>query len=887
MSAYTDWLASQGVTNPSQLKYRDASVGPQEDMSASDMADAFGGTTYGGQQHKTTAGLSGFSTPTGQYIAAGDVFRDGDTVQSIDQNADGTPRFTSHVDSPDISWGDAAMMVIGTIAAAYGIDAMSLMGAAGVGAEGAGGAATLSGMDLAADGGINALTGFGGAGAAGAGAGAANGLWDVLPEAVGNGTISSVEEVLPGLTTETAAGGIETLPATAGAAAGTSGVADPFQYGFTDTGTAGGALDTGYAGSGAVTGATGGVGTVADVTDANYVNGSDINSDAATETGTAPGGSVNEGVTTTTDGANVVDGGGGSGGTTGTTGLSDLSTADLLRLAGGAAGLAGLFGGNNSGTHYGSYQGSIPNLGAQRTQYANDNTRQPGSAPQRYFSDMTYVPNGQSTLTQAGSLTQANNVVPYGTGSNSTIGAGAGLSNTGGISSVTTNTRRNGRGRARRGFAAGGIADLSGGYDPSVGVGAATDTSGNEYINGVLHAIQNDQATNGSTFTGGGTGGYLGDGSTTQASYGINLGGGAGGGSTAQPMAAYGGQWNGDPNTLPGVVNGVQMNQQNVPTGLRGTREWGDMGTLADIYAMKNNPMSAVGTPYERFMTGGDGNGPVDFNRSAASVYMKSNGNLGPGKWQAIHDNRMAMPIAAGPHAGMLRDEVQQNQLALRDARQADHQAIRDARHQTHMAAGGMPGFDRRPRNMPSGIMSMQGPAQFSGNAFQPFDGHLSANPMGGGGGNPGFGQMGLNPMGGDGSGVAALMHGGYGPGAPAGGPSLPLGFSGGDKFRQSGPFTGAPQYASGGIAGLEPRHLKGPGDGLSDSIPATIDGNQPAKLASDEFVVPADVVSALGGGSSEGGARKLYAMMDRIRQQAHGTKKQVRPVKESTVMPG
>lgn len=65
--------------------------------------------------------------------------------------------------------------------------------------------------------------------------------------------------------------------------------------------------------------------------------------------------------------------------------------------------------------------------------------------------------------------------------------------------------------------------------------------------------------------------------------------------------------------------------------------------------------------------------------------------------------------------------------------------------------------------------------------------------------------------------------------------------------------------YSDGG------RMLRGPGDGVSDSIPATIGGKQPARLADGEFVVPARIVSELGNGSSEAGARKLYAMMDRI----------------------
>jgi len=65
--------------------------------------------------------------------------------------------------------------------------------------------------------------------------------------------------------------------------------------------------------------------------------------------------------------------------------------------------------------------------------------------------------------------------------------------------------------------------------------------------------------------------------------------------------------------------------------------------------------------------------------------------------------------------------------------------------------------------------------------------------------------------------------------------------------------------YSDGG------RLLRGPGDGVSDSIPATIGEGQPARLADGEFVVPARIVSEIGNGSTEAGARKLYAMMDRI----------------------
>jgi hypothetical protein len=82
----------------------------------------------------------------------------------------------------------------------------------------------------------------------------------------------------------------------------------------------------------------------------------------------------------------------------------------------------------------------------------------------------------------------------------------------------------------------------------------------------------------------------------------------------------------------------------------------------------------------------------------------------------------------------------------------------------------------------------------------------------------------------------------------------------------------GGMMYGSGGIASLGGysdggQLLRGPGDGVSDDIPATIGNKQPARLADGEFVVPARIVSELGNGSTEAGARKLYAMMDRIKK--------------------
>lgn len=99
-------------------------------------------------------------------------------------------------------------------------------------------------------------------------------------------------------------------------------------------------------------------------------------------------------------------------------------------------------------------------------------------------------------------------------------------------------------------------------------------------------------------------------------------------------------------------------------------------------------------------------------------------------------------------------------------------------------------------------------------------------------------------------------------------------------------PFTGQQQsMAGGGIAG-HPRYLQGDGDGMSDSIPAHIDGKQPAALATSEFVIPADVVSHLGNGSSEAGAKQLHAMMDRIRKARTGTPKQGKRITAEKFMP-
>jgi hypothetical protein len=133
---------------------------------------------------------------------------------------------------------------------------------------------------------------------------------------------------------------------------------------------------------------------------------------------------------------------------------------------------------------------------------------------------------------------------------------------------------------------------------------------------------------------------------------------------------------------------------------------------------------------------------------------------------------------------------------------------------------------------------------------------------------------------------------------APAAAPATPA------ENTPAAPAESAPEYnpndasnaggaAQGGLIGLarggstsQPRFLAGGTDGMADKIPATIENKQPAKLGHGEFVIPADVVGFLGSGNSEAGAKVLYAMMDRVRKNAHGSKKQIKPANLKKTLP-
>lgn len=99
----------------------------------------------------------------------------------------------------------------------------------------------------------------------------------------------------------------------------------------------------------------------------------------------------------------------------------------------------------------------------------------------------------------------------------------------------------------------------------------------------------------------------------------------------------------------------------------------------------------------------------------------------------------------------------------------------------------------------------------------------------------------------------------------------------------------GGIQMAHGGLAHLAAggRYLDGATDGMADEINTTIDGEQPAKLSHGEFVIPADVVSHLGNGNSDAGAKKLYEMMARVRKARTGNEEQGRQINPDSFMPG
>lgn len=115
--------------------------------------------------------------------------------------------------------------------------------------------------------------------------------------------------------------------------------------------------------------------------------------------------------------------------------------------------------------------------------------------------------------------------------------------------------------------------------------------------------------------------------------------------------------------------------------------------------------------------------------------------------------------------------------------------------------------------------------------------------------------------------------------------PLSEMGVTGGGGGKRGG-VVHRPHYATGGMTTKQPFYLGGITDGMADEVPAHIDNKRPAALSDGEFVIPADVVSHLGNGNSNAGAKRLYEMMDNIREARTGNKNQGIQINPNKFMP-
>ena len=94
-------------------------------------------------------------------------------------------------------------------------------------------------------------------------------------------------------------------------------------------------------------------------------------------------------------------------------------------------------------------------------------------------------------------------------------------------------------------------------------------------------------------------------------------------------------------------------------------------------------------------------------------------------------------------------------------------------------------------------------------------------------------------------------------------------------------------QVLQGGIPGAQTEgKINGNGGGMDDKVPGMIGDQQPVAVSPGEFIVPADVVSGLGDGSTDAGVQELHGMMDKVRSERTGMRQQPNPINKSKVMP-
>ena len=193
---------------------------------------------------------------------------------------------------------------------------------------------------------------------------------------------------------------------------------------------------------------------------------------------------------------------------------------------------------------------------------------------------------------------------------------------------------------------------------------------------------------------------------------------------------------------------------------------------------------------------------------------------------------------------------------------------------------------------------SPSGAGSSGGDMGNGFGGGYNAGDGGYGSGTVGYdaGDMGHGDGGGGGGFSGADADGGFGPSSPGGmaaGGLMGLAAGGMAKGGFVVPADVVSALGNGSTdAGLRAlkvklgaiKHIKGKGDGLSDSIPTSIDGKQPARVADGEAYIDPRTVASIGKGDPKKGAQKLYAMMDKIRKQAHGKTTQQRKVNAKVV---
>jgi hypothetical protein len=285
----------------------------------------------------------------------------------------------------------------------------------------------------------------------------------------------------------------------------------------------------------------------------------------------------------------------------------------------------------------------------------------------------------------------------------------------------------------------------------------------------------------------------------------------------------------------------------------------------------------SVSSPYARFKEGGSVSSYQDGGVATATP-MPDQYSYDPLKqmFNKIEsmpsDNQPAQPTRGG-QSPVMSDAAFAKQQS---EGQKNLQAMQDGTMMSRIGDSLSEGLSFMAQNSPTMAMVKAITNAISGQSgsSSPGAGFGTPGATSGNAGAMGFGPSGMakGAVGGGGGGGGASTGSGSGGGAAAMGAAGMSGTASAAAGAARGGLMAA--YANGGshLGDYSDggRLLKGPGDGVSDSIPAMIGRKQPARLADGEFVVPARIVSELGNGSTEAGARKLYAMMDRV-QKARG----------------